>query len=70
MLEEINEGNFLQVTRRAKFTHLEVWIDAIKTLGVFRQLFPDIFRTDEDTLQMGPRPLYLKEDTDDRVRSG
>lgn len=41
-------------------TYFELSVNPIKSSGIFRQLFPNIFRAHEDTLQMCPSPLNFK----------
>ena len=48
---------------------LEVSINVVKSLGIFRKLVTDIFRSNEDALQMRPCSLYFKPDGDDRICS-
>lgn len=50
--------------------YLKICINVIKLLGVFRKLCPDVFRADEDGLQMGPGHLHFKPYGNDRVYSG
>ena len=54
----------------ARFIYLEISIYAVKAFGVFRQLISDVFRSNKDTLQMGPGSLDLHPDTNDLVSCG
>ena len=46
---------------------LEVRVDPVEALRVFRQLTPDVLRPDEDRLQMRPGSLHLEPDANDLV---
>lgn len=45
-------------------SHLEVNIYSVKSLRVLRQLITDVFRSDKNTFQMRPGPLYFKPNGD------
>ena len=61
---------FIFVKRLKSHLYLEILINLIEAFGIFRQLLPDVLRPDEDGLEMGPRPLNLKPDTDHLVCCG
>ena len=53
-----------------KLPHLEVSVDAIKSLGVLRQLVPDVLRANEDRLQVRPCSLNLQVNGNNLVSCG
>ncbi len=50
--------------------YLEIRVNGVEHLGVLGQLCSNVVRANKDALQVGPGPLHLEPDGDDRVGCG